>query len=252
MATSLTGRRVVVTRSSEDNGPLATSLRSLGAEVIEVPLVKVCAPADGGRALQAAARRLTDYRYVTLTSANGVRAMVAALDGQPWPAGVVVIPVGPVTATIARDAGMSVGPVPSSATVADLVAEFPVWSGSGNRRVLAPLAELAGDTLTMGLAEKGYSVDRCEAYRTVTPEPGDLVDGLTALGDGADAVLFFSPSAVDRFVDLGHSSVGLAVCIGPSTASRAAASRGRWQVVVADPHTEAGVVHALLEVLGSA
>ena len=59
-------------------------------------------------------------------------------------------------------------------------------------------------------------------------------------------VTFFSPSAVDRWVDLlGPGALAAtAVCIGPSTAARARA-RGFTTVVTADPHTEAGVVESV-------
>lgn len=256
MASSLTETRVVVTRSSADNAPLAAALRDRGAEVVELPLVEVVEPADGGHALRVAVDRLTDYRYVTLTSTNGVRAVAEAVGDRPWPAGVVVAPVGPVTAKLAAEAGMTVGPVPSSATVADLISEFPMNAASEICRVLAPLAELAGDSLVDGLTAKGYVVDRCEAYRTVGPSADTVAGELAEVGDGFDAVLFFSPSAVDRFVDLvppSHRQAAdgmpvhgpLAICIGPATANRAAAHE-RWNVMMADPHTEAGVVETLV------
>ncbi|MEM9656123.1 MAG: uroporphyrinogen-III synthase [Actinomycetota bacterium] len=267
MGKPLAGRRVVITRSPADNVSLVDALIPLGAEIIELPLVQVVEPADGGVALRAAVDQLDRYRYVVLTSVNGVRAVADALAGRPWPSGVSVVPVGPVTAEWAADVGMVVGRAPSAATVATLVEEFPRWTGAGVCQVLAPLAELAGDAVTQGLSDRGYQVDRCEAYRTVAPPAEVTEPGRALLRDGADAVLFFSPSAVDRFVDLvaagsastgahgpagigaeesGSGSVRLAVCIGPSTAARAA-RHDRWHVVVAEPHTEGGVVDALLD-----
>lgn len=254
MSGPLSGRRIVVTRSAADNVSLVDALEPLGAEVIELPLVQVVGPADGGLALRAAIDHLDRYRYVLLTSVNGVDAVAEALGSRAWPPEVVAVPVGPVTAGRAADAGMVVGRAPSVATVATLVAEFPDWDGVGSRRILAPLAELAGNTAVVGLTARGYEVERCEAYRTVAPPHEITAEPVRTVGAGVDAVLFFSPSAVDRFVALtsnqrgpgGGPLVRLAVCIGPSTGARAD-QHGHWEVVVADPHTQAGVIDALLD-----
>lgn len=255
MPAPLAGRRIVVTRSVEDNQLLAAQLNELGAEVIQLPLMEVTGPADGGRALLAAADRLEQYRFVVLTSVNGATALAEARAGRPWPAGVTAVPVGPATETAAVELGMTVGHRPSSATAENLVAEFPSLEGGDADMVLAPLAELAGDVVVDGLTARGYRVDRCEAYRTGAGPEVDIDDKLTLIKTGVDAVLFFAPSAVDRFVDLagpalssGEGQDGLAVCIGPSTAARAD-GRSFSGIVVADPHTEAGVISALIDAI---
>ena len=46
----LAGRRVVVTRASDQAGALASRLAALGADVLEVPTIVVVDPDDGGRA----------------------------------------------------------------------------------------------------------------------------------------------------------------------------------------------------------
>jgi uroporphyrinogen-III synthase len=122
------------------------------------------------------------------------------------------------------------------------VADLP----AGNGPVLAPLAELAGTTVVEGLTAKGWRVDRVEAYRTVTPAAA--VGAAAAMtGHEVDLVTFFSPSAVNRWVDrfgTGATPGPPAVCVGPATAARAEA-RGLASIVVADPHTEAGVLAAV-------
>lgn len=258
---------MVVTRSEADNRRLAQILSELGAAVISIPLVAVLGPEDGGRALAAAVGNLTDYRWVVLTSVNGVEAVRSAMAGTPWPPQVMVAPVGPVTATAARSAGMRVGPIPETATAAALVEAFaparldPTGDGDdggGRPRVLAPLAELAGTTVVDGLRAKGYRVDRVTAYRTAAPTdhtggtPGTGPSGVIPAEAGrdsvvdADAVTFFAPSAVDRFVErFGVDGVPpTVVCVGPSTAERAAA-HGLGGVITAAPHTQPGVVDAL-------
>ncbi len=240
--------RVIITRSVDENRSLRAELGRLGVDAVEIPLVEVLTPGDDGRALAAAVDRLADYRWVVLTSVNGVRALAAALGDRPWPPAVDVAAVGPTTEAAARAAGMTVALVPPDATARSLVEAFAAASRPGDR-VLAPLAELAGSTVVDGLTAKGYQVDRVDAYRTAAPAPSESADPAPDL-EAARAVAFFSPSAVDRFVDRfvdGHprgSAPPVVVCIGPVTAGRAR-RRGLSGVITASPHTEAGVVASI-------
>lgn len=256
-----TSRRVAVTRSVDDNHSLAAALAGHGLEVVAVPLIEVVTAGDGGRALRAALDRLDRHRWLVLTSANGARAVAVARDGAPWPPAVAVAAVGPTTADVARAAGLPVTLVPDEATATALVDAFPPAPAPapatapdgepGRPSVLAPLAELAGPTIEDGLAAKGWAVERVEAYRTTIPAAGNGTEADT--GDGpdpgpVDVVTFFSPSAVDRWVDRFGVAGSAAVCIGPSTAARAE-GRGFETVVTARPHTESAVVEAVVRAL---
>jgi uroporphyrinogen-III synthase len=233
-------------------------------------MVEVVPPVDGGVELVAAVARLADFRWVVLTSVSGVRALAAALAGyaaelsadysaeysedaaaRPWPAGTEVMPVGPATAEAARLAGFATVAPPPVATARDLVAAFPKPDpdpGSGPVRVLAPLAELAGDTVEVGLQALGYDVERITAYRTAAPATAGAFDRRSI--EAADAVTFFSPSAVERFVERYGPDVvpPVVVCIGPSTTARAA-GLGLSATTQAEPHTGDGVVAALIDSL---
>lgn len=247
---------VAITRSVEDNRSLSARLESLGLDVVAVPLIEVAPASDDGRALGAAIEELAAYDWVVLTSANGVRAMTEAMAGQShpseqsWPNGVSVAAVGPATAAAAAAAGLPVDLVPTVATADALAAAFPDPPEGGDR-VLAPLAQLAGDTIVDGLGAKGWRVERVEAYRTVAPVDQASTPGLAAglaTAPGVDAVAFFSPSTVDRWVDRFGCAAAVAVCVGPSTAARAE-QQGFAQVLTAEPHSEDGVVAALEKLL---
>lgn len=261
-----TGRQppiVVLTRADEDNHRLADKLDGHGLVALSVPMIEVEAPADRGNALVAAAANLDLYHWVVLTSANGVRAMGRALElvGEPeestrWPAHVSLAVVGPATEAAAADHGWSVSFTPSNATAADLVEQFPAPGPNpvgGPPRVLAALAELAAPTVAKGLRARGYQVDQVVAYRTSAPAgSGDRAEDSRVRADvaDADAIAFTSPSTVERFVArFGHSAVPpIVVCIGPRTASRARALAIEVSQV-AEPHTEAGLLAALVELL---
>lgn len=241
--------RVAITRSIEDNRSLASELRAAGFEVVAAPLIEVAPAADGGRELVDALAGLDRYRWVVLTSVNGVRAIAAARSPEPWPETVAVAAIGPSTAEAVLAAGLPVNLVPDRATAAGLVDAFPsaeAQLSDAAGRVLAPLAELASATVESGLRSKGWLVDRVEAYRTVAPVTV-AIDPSGTDPATADLVAFFSPSTVDRWTERFGVISGPAVCVGPSTAARAV-EVGFESVFTADPHTEAGVVAAIVAV----
>jgi uroporphyrinogen III methyltransferase / synthase len=76
----LHGRRVVVTRARAQASGLAATLRGLGAEVVELPAIRI-EPLIESREVRKAVERIGDgeYALVCLTSPNGVRLLFEAL-----------------------------------------------------------------------------------------------------------------------------------------------------------------------------
>src|SRR5580658_595439 len=70
----LTGTRILVGRSRHQAGSLSTSLRSLGASVIEIPFIEIREP-QSYAPLDQALKNLATYDWLILTSVNGVEAM---------------------------------------------------------------------------------------------------------------------------------------------------------------------------------
>jgi uroporphyrinogen III methyltransferase/synthase len=244
----LFGRTVVVTRSRAQAGQLSARLRERGAAVLEVPVIRIADPADGGAALRAAVGRVSSYDWVVLTSPNGVRRFCAHLrDGRDL-AGVRLAAIGPGTAAALAEHHLVADLVPER-FIAESLLEALGTPGPGDRgRVLLARAAVARDVLPDGLRARGWDVDVVEAYRTeaapVAPEVRDAVAS-------ADVVTFTSSSTVERFCDaLGAGAVPPAVaCIGPVTAATARA-RGLRVDVEADPHTIDGLVEALVRWAG--
>jgi uroporphyrinogen III methyltransferase/synthase len=132
-----------------------------------------------------------------------------------------------------------------------VVEEFPEWAPEeGNRRILFPAADQAATTLQDGLAEKGWEVDRVEAYRTVNLEMAE--PALLAQVAQADAVTFTASSAIRAYRAL-RTPDGLpvpvppyVVCIGPTTAEQARAL-GLSGVDVAWGASTQGIVDVLVD-----
>ena len=239
----LAGRAIVVCRPAVDAEPIVRLLFEEGAEPIRAPLQETGPPLDGGRALEAALARLGSYRWLVLTSVNGVRA-ISGNRAKARPDDLRVAAVGRATAKALAAIGYEPDLVPERASAADLVDCFEPAGDPGPLSVLAPLAELASDDLVEGLERKGYQVDRVEAYRMIeTSADPDLEQRVSA----ADTVIFSSPSAVDAFLArFGRPKPGTVVaCIGPRTGARAGA-QGLSDVVVAADQSDRGVVDALV------
>jgi uroporphyrinogen-III synthase len=96
----LAGTSVVVTRARAQASGLVQRLAALGAVVVELPVIAIEDPVDGGAALDAAAGRLVAgaYEWVVVTSANAVTRLVDALGGRVVPPATRWAAVGTSTA----------------------------------------------------------------------------------------------------------------------------------------------------------
>jgi uroporphyrinogen III methyltransferase/synthase len=254
----------VVTRAREQASALRTRLETLGADVIELPAIRV-------EAIPIALPPLEHYQWLVFTSANGVRHLFdhglapAGLDARALH-GLRIACIGPGTARELAARGINADLVPPRFVAESLLDAFP--SATTNAaRVLLARAEIARDVLPDGLGALGYEVDVLPVYRTVPAQPsaGDL----EAVRAGAvDAVTFTSSSTVEHFVDLvgdfhveradspwgretQSSGGGVAILsIGPIT-SQTARAKGLRVDAEADPHDIDGLVAAVLDVLSA-
>ena len=244
----LFGRRIIVTRAREQASGLVERLQELGAATVELPVIEIGEPADGGAALRDAARRVGDYDWLAFTSANAVSRFFAALDavGSDTRAlgGRRVAAIGPGTADALGACGVRADLVPERFVAESLLDAFPAGPG----RVLLPRAAVARDALPAGLEGKGWAVDVVEAYRTAAGRPAPEARAAAA---AAHAVTFTSSSTVTNYLaaagDLPVPPV--VACIGPITADTARAA-GLHVDVVAAEHTIEGLLAALVEALG--
>ncbi len=249
----LFGRSVVVTRARHQASVLSAGLRELGAHPVELPVLAVADPSDGGAGLAAAAGGVAAgcYDWAIFTSSNAVPRLCELLpDGRAW-AGTRVASIGPGTAESLARYRLVADVVPGthvaeSLLEALLAAPRPV--GPGPVRALLARAAAARPVLPEGLRAAGWELDVVEAYRTVAPEvsPGALAEAA-----GADVICFTSSSTVTNFVALAGTArlPPVVACIGPVTAATAR-DAGIEVSVVASEHTVPGLLRALVDRLG--
>ena len=241
----LFGWRVLVPRTKDQAGALSQQLISYGAIPVEVPTIAV-EPPRTPQAMDRAIRGLVSGRYawVAFTSVNAVKAVrekleELSLDARAL-AGVKVACVGEQTAAAVQEWGIRPELVPAGPQSSDgLLAEFPTYEQGYDAldRVFLPRADIATETLSAGLLERGWQVDDVTAYRTVraAPPPADIREAIKT--GGFDAVLFTSSSTVRNLVGIAgkpHTSSIIAV-IGEQTAKTAEELGLRVDVTAAKP-----------------
>jgi uroporphyrinogen III methyltransferase/synthase len=241
----LFGHRVIVTRARAQASTLVDALRESGAETIELPMIEIVDPDDGGAALRAAAGRVREHAWVVLTSANGAGRFLACLRDARSLGDVKVAAIGPGTADVLRSRGIVADLEPPRSVGEALVEAFPAPDPASRPSVLVASAAGARDVVPQGLAAKGWDVEVVDAYRT---RPVPVTDADRRAVADATWVTFTSASTVEHFVDAFGASAAPAnvACIGPVT-SAAARAHGIEVTVEGRPHTVPGIVAALVE-----
>ncbi|HMC50536.1 MAG TPA: uroporphyrinogen-III C-methyltransferase [Solirubrobacterales bacterium] len=260
----LHGRRVVVTRARAQASGLAKTLRNLGAEVVELPAIRIETMLESDE-VRGAVNQIGEYALIVLTSPNGVRLLFEAMHAAGLDAralsrpgkqpveevgsgaansGTTIAAIGPGTARALARCGIVADIVPERFVAESLVESLAAVDVSGKRVLIARAAD-ARNILPEHLEDRGAAVDVVALYETVREEPSaQAVEAAQA----ADYVTFTSSSTVGNLTEaLGERFPKEAriVSIGPVT-SEAARDAGLEVDVEADPHDIDGLVAALL------
>jgi uroporphyrinogen III methyltransferase/synthase len=249
---TLYGKRIAVTRTREQAGVLRDQLTALGAEVIEIATIEIRDPASW-EPLDSAIRRLEDFDYVLLTSANGVRSFLRRLKACGRDVGdlqgVIKGAIGPATAAELLKSGAKADVVPREYTAEGLLEALGDRDLRG-KAFLIPRAKVARDVLPRVLTEKGARVEVVEAYETIVPQlsPGELQ---RLLSPAPDVITFTSSSTASNFGKLaGELQVpdllrGVTIAsIGPIT-SKTVATLGLVVTIEAKESTIPALVRAI-------
>ncbi|HEU4739398.1 MAG TPA: uroporphyrinogen-III C-methyltransferase [Solirubrobacterales bacterium] len=244
----LHGKRVVVTRARAQASGLAATLRGLGAEVVELPAIRIEPRIESEEVLKVAGA-LGIYELVCLTSPNGVRLLFEAMEAAGLDArvlaGVTVAAIGPGTARALAGRGVLADVVPERFVAEGLLEALEDTEVAGARVLVARAAE-ARDVLPDALRDRGAEVDVVALYETVREQPGE--DEVEA-AQSADYVTFTSSSTVTNLTEaLGDRFPRGAriVSIGPITSETVRAA-GLEVGVEAERHDIDGLLAALLD-----
>jgi uroporphyrinogen III methyltransferase / synthase len=251
----LSGKRIVVTRTRKQASALSDKLRALGAQVIELPTIRIEPPSD----LRTFAELVQDahiYDWIVFTSANGVEAFFEIFfklyDDAREIGGARIAAIGAATAQRVKDFHLHVDLQPEEFVAEAVVKEFQKRGSIENLRILLVGAEKTRDVLPKQLSALGAIVDEAFAYRTV-PETRDTTGARRRLAkEGADLITFTSSSTVENFLALGLPwPKGMQVAsIGPIT-SKTARDHGLKIDVEAHRHDIDGLVQIIQDFLAA-
>lgn len=224
----LTGQRIVVTRTREQAGALSSALEALGADVMELPTIRIVPPTDR-KDFAAAVVDSPHYDWLIFSSPNGVKrffeAFYSVYEDIRELGGARIAAVGPGTASELKKHGLMVDVMPQKAVAEELIAEFDrkgdEFGGVANVTMLWVHSEQGRDVIYKELMKRQAIVDECIAYNTVpeTEDPTGARERLTT--EGADIITFTSSSTVHHFMAMGITLPEncKVVSIGPVTST---------------------------------
>jgi uroporphyrinogen III methyltransferase/synthase len=248
----LFGKRILVTRTREQASKLKEALVELGAEVFEVPTIRVEYILNDETLTKL--KELPKYDWLVFTSENGVIAFFSALAKLDldlrFIANQKVAVIGPGTESALKKYFIKPDLRPEKDyTQEGLLSAFSSVELKG-KRILLLRAKVAREVLPRGLAELGANVEILPIYETKLPEESKekLV---SILRQGVDVITFTSSSTVENFFKLLEGtevklSKVLFAVIGPITANTLR-QYGFEPEIIAKENTIPGLVSAILE-----
>jgi uroporphyrinogen III methyltransferase/synthase len=243
------GRRMVVTRTRKQAGHLSNGLRVLGADVFELPTIRIDPP-DDLREFGELVQDAYTYDWLVFTSPNGVHAFFEMFfrlySDLRSIGGVRIAAIGPATAESIKTYRLTVDLQPDVFVAEGVVEAFKKEQDLENVKILIARAKEARDVLPRELAKLGAIVDVAVAYQTV-PETGDVTGGRKRfLEEGADLITFTSSSTVENFMALKLPVPRDLICasIGPITSATMEA-HGLRVDIEAKRHDIPGLISAI-------
>lgn len=252
----LFGQRIVVTRRTEQAGSFADRLARLGADVLEVPTIKLAEPTDRMPVVDALLE-INSYEWLIFTSANGVNAFFDLFFKRFQDlrdlGGARIAAVGPKTAEALRTLHLQVDLQPEEYIGSKIVGAFKKYQDIENVKMALFRAEVANPELPQALMEEGAIVDEIPVYKTVAETEDRTGAAARLLEEGADWVTFTSSSTVENF----HARFDLPklvkkfpqlklASIGPET-TKTIKALGLKPALEAKEHTTDGLIEGLLK-----
>jgi uroporphyrinogen III methyltransferase/synthase len=234
---------------------LPKRLADLGAEVLEIPVIKTVPTSDKQDVVDLLLE-LNAYDWLVFTSANGVTTFFdfffKRFQDLRDLGGARIAAVGPATAAKLRELHLQVDLTPDEALGAKIAGAFAKNETIENLKICLLRAGEANPDLPRELEKLGAIVDDIAIYRTVAETEDSSGAGTDLLERGADWITFTSGSTVEHF----HARFNLPkllkifpqmklASIGPET-SKAIRALKLEPALEAKEHTTDGLIAELL------
>lgn len=247
----LAGKKIVLTRPKELVSTLSEKLKNKGAEVLELPTVRIV-PIKENEELRNALKQLEQYQWLVFTSPSGADVFFSSMREERVDirklANIKVAAIGEGTKKKVEDRGVLVDLLPEVYDGKSLGEAIRRNCTDGDR-ILLPRASIGNNELIDELAKNpNLKISDIPTYDTVYQKPEIIkLKEEFELGN-IDLAVFTSKSTVKGFVEAANGldySLVNAVCIGIQT--QAEAEKYKMKTITAKKATIDSLVEAVEE-----
>ena len=201
---SLSGKIIAVTKSSNSAAQAFNTLERLGAKVLYIPSIAI-SPVDNYSLFDAAVKDISSFSYLIFTSVNAVEYFIKRIEE----AGLIIdyklltiACVGAKTSAFCTDKGIPVNIVPGNYNARDLIRVLAAENLKG-KKILIPCSNIARDELKTELQNMGGIVYSIPVYKTTLPA-GDETARIKEAFErrDIDLIAFTSPSSFNNILQV--------------------------------------------------
>lgn len=201
---SLAGKRIVITRPQGQTTPLRDALEKQGASVLELPLLSI-EYLSASETSKEIFEEMGQYDWLVFTSANGVHGFFnqffASFKDIRGIGLCRIGCVGPATARAVENYHLQVDVLPEEHTGEALAQKMVGEHHLEHLRLLLVTGNRNRENVLTILTEQGQAiVDVLPVYETQENDVAQLDAAEEFRRNGADAIIFASPSAVEAFL----------------------------------------------------
>ena len=244
----LFGQTVLVTRPSNQSGDAVTKLEELGANVVTCPMIEIRATESNAH-IKASLEKLSSYRWIVLTSANGVTHFMDllfqnGLDARAMGAAKIAV-IGNSTRKALEKYHLNADLVPEQFNSESLT-DHLISNTTNGDSILLVRGNRSRNVLQKKLTESGRTVTEMVVYISADVETPDTeVDTMLRSGQ-IDWVTLTSPAIARNFIRLyGDSASQTKIATISPITSAALKDGGKTPDAQAIEHTFDGLINAM-------
>ncbi len=248
----LFGKKILLTRASDQSYSLYKMLSNEGAIPVLLPVIKTGQIIPRLKINDLLSKK--KYDWLIFTSENGVRYFFNILKNEGFDnrrlAGLKIAANGSGTKSKLAEYGIIPDLIPDKYTTEFLFQKLISTEDIRKKTILRIKGNFKSDPLTDNLRNNGAIVDTYDVYETSYTHPPDNVINET-LDQSLDVAIFTSSSTIDAFINIIGTNIAVnflnnikVVAIGPITAQRII-NYGINNVITSKQHNLQGIVDSV-------
>ncbi len=244
-------KKIILTRSTEDNQVLAKQLLALNYSVIEFPAIKIVDNFNLNQAIQ-----VEQYDCLVFTSGKAIQATRRYFENQHVivPQTTLIAVVGQASAKVFEECFRRRPEIVARNSNSESLVEDLILKLATKQKILFLSGNLSLDILPRRLREQGFAVDLLEVYRNLIPKV-ELPSLREILAENPANLIFpfYSPSAVNNcIILLGNDSALLnkvqIISVGARTTAQLSVHQLVPKVELTNPNSQ-DLISALLTLI---